>query len=178
MPEFIKLVIGEKWLPMLWAFRLMLIYTALDPFLMLIGNLLQVVGRPRALQSARLVQAGFFIPAVVVGAWLWGINGVALAADGMLLVGVWHLYRPLREVVDFSLLRLVVWPGVALAVAWSAGFWVERSVTGSLWQVLLLKLGTFIMIFGGFLLAVERGDYFKGMRLLRAAMQKPKRQLL
>jgi O-antigen/teichoic acid export membrane protein len=149
----------------------MLVYTALDPLLMLIGNLMLAVGRPRELQNAYLVQLAFFIPAVVLGAYLWGINGVALAADGMLLVGAWRYYRPLREVVDFSPARLVVWPGVALAVAWGAGFWVESYITGTPWQVLLLKLGTFLLLFGGFLLLAERGDYFRGVRWLWEAVR-------
>jgi PST family polysaccharide transporter len=172
MPEFIHFVIGEKWLPMLWTFRLMLIYTVLDPLLMLIGNLMLAVGRPQEMQRVRLVQMGFFIPAVVLGAYLWGINGVALAADGMLLVGAWRYYYPLRQVVDFSLVRLAAWPGVALTVAWGAGFWVENSIRGTQWQVLLLKLGAFLLLFGGFLLVAERGDYFRGVQWLWQAVRK------
>jgi O-antigen/teichoic acid export membrane protein len=172
MPEFIHFVIGDKWLPMLWTFRLMMIYTMLDPLLMLIGNLMLAVGRPQEMQSVRLVQTGFFIPAVILGTYLWGINGVALAADGMLLAGAWRYYRPLRKVVDFSLARLVVWPGVALAVAWGTGFWVENSIMGTLWQVLLLKLGAFLLLFGGFLLVTERGDYFQGAQWLWWAVRK------
>lgn len=172
MPEFIHFVIGDKWLPMLWTFRLMLIYTMLDPLVMLIGNLMLAVGRPQEMQSVRLVQTGFFIPAVVLGAYLWGINGVALAADGMLLVGAWRYYRPLRQVVDFSLARLAAWPGLALTVAWGAGFWVENSITGTQWQVLLLKLGAFLLLFGGFLLVAERGDYFQGVQWLWQAVRK------
>jgi PST family polysaccharide transporter len=177
MPEFIHLVIGEKWLPMLWTFRLMLVYTALDPFLMLLGNLMLVVGRPESLQSSRLVQTAFFIPAVPLGAFLWGINGVALAADGMLLIGAWRLYRPVREVVDFSLWRLLVWPGIALVIAWTAGLLVEQLVIGGAWQVLLLKLGVFLLLFGGFLVGVERGDYFKGARLFRTALRRSRGQV-
>jgi O-antigen/teichoic acid export membrane protein len=166
MPEFIQLALGEKWLPMLWTFRLMIIYTILDPFLMLIANLLLATGRPQQLQNVRLVQLVFFIPAVMLGAWLGGINGVALAANGMLLVGAWRFYRPLREAIDFSLSRLVLWPSVALALAWGVGFWAERSMVGTLGQVLLLKVGAFLLLFGGFLLGLERGDYVQGMRWL------------
>jgi O-antigen/teichoic acid export membrane protein len=162
MPEFIRFVIGEKWLPMLWTFRLMLIYTMLDPLLMLIGSLMLAVGKPQEMQRTRLVQLGFFVPAVALGAYLRGINGVALAADGMLLLGAWRYHRPIRQVVDFSLARLMLWPSVILAVAWGTGFWVESSVIGTQWQVLLLKQGVFALFFGGFLLLAERGDYFKG----------------
>ena len=66
----------------------------------------------------------------MIGAHLGGINGVALAADGMLLVGCIVLYRYLRGVVDFSLARLVAWPLPALIIAGGTGlaleqFWLE-----------------------------------------------------
>ncbi|HEY63974.1 MAG TPA: oligosaccharide flippase family protein [Caldilineae bacterium] len=170
MPEFIHYVIGEKWWPMLWTFRLMLVYIVLDPILMLIGNLLFATGRPDAMRDARIVQTVFFIPAVIVGASLAGINGVAVAADAMLLVGGWRLYRPLREMVDFSWRRLVVHPCVAMTLAWTVGFGLEQTFPDPSWQALLLKTGVFLSIFGGFLLISEREDYAKGLRLMWQAL--------
>ena len=174
MPEFIHHVIGDKWLPMLWTFRLMLVYTVLDPILLLVGGLLLAVGRPRELRNATVVQTLFFIPAVILGAWLWGINGVALAADGMLLIGAFRLYRPLRQVVDFSFHRLVTWPALALAVAWGGGFLAEVFAGGGPMQVVALKLGIFGLLFGGFLLGVERADLVAGMRELRRTIWEPR----
>jgi len=169
LPEFIHLAIGDKWLPMLWTFRLMLVYAMLDPLLMLVGNLMLATGQPKEMQRARLVQAAFFVPAVIIGSRLWGINGVALAADGMLLLGAWRLYRPLRRIVDFSLSRLVLWPLLAFTLAWGGGLVVEWAIRGT-WQAFLLKIAVFLAIFGGFLLGVERGDYVKAARSLWAAM--------
>ena len=170
MPEFIHYVIGDKWLPMLWTFRLMLVYTILDPILLLVGGLLLAVGRPRDLQNATVIQSLFFVPAVIAGAWLWDINGVALAADGMLLLGAFWLYRPLREVVDFSFARLIGWPAIALAFAWGGGFVVEILTTGGVWETLALKLGILGILFGVFLLVVERSDLVAGIRELRGTL--------
>ncbi len=172
MPEFIQYVIGGKWQPMLWAFRLMLIYTALDPLVMLINNMMLALGRPHEVRNASVIQALFFIPATILGAWLWGINGVALAADGMLVVGALRLYRPLRQVVDFSFARLVIWPTLALAIAWGGGFLAEVFAKGTLVQVLVLKLGIFALLFGGFLLVVEWSDLTAGIRWLQGAIWK------
>lgn len=166
MPEFIRYVIGDQWQPMLWTFRLMLIYTALDPILLLVGNLLLAVGRPQDLQNATLAQALFFIPAVILGAGLWGINGVALAADGMLLLGAFRLYRPLRQAVDFSFPRLIIWPSLAITLAWTGGFIVEFFIEGPAIKVLALKMGIFSILFGGFLALVERNDLAIGVREL------------
>ncbi|MGB9873109.1 MAG: oligosaccharide flippase family protein [Anaerolineae bacterium] len=174
MPEFIHYVIGDKWLPMLWTFRLMLIYTVLDPILLLVGGLLLAVGRPRDLRNATVAQTVFFIPAVILGAYLWGINGVALAADGMLLIGAVRLYRPLRQVVDFSFSRLVAWPALALAVAWGGGFLAEVFAWGAPIQALALKLGIFGLLFGGLLLGVERADLLAGMQELRRTIWEPR----
>lgn len=176
MPEFIHLVIGDQWQPMLLTFRLMLVYTLLDALLMLCGNLLLAVGCPQGLQRSRLIQALFFIPAVIGGSLLWGINGVALAADGMLALGSWLLYRRVRNIVDFSLFRLGFWPLVASAIAWGAGLWVEWN-----WQpanLLLLagvKLALFATLYLGLLGLTERGDYLRALqwvwRMVRRARE-------
>ncbi len=164
LPEFIHVVIGDKWLPMLWTFRLMLVYTTLDAPVMLASNLLTVVGRPQALRQTSLAQAAFFVPAVVISARWIGINGVALAADGMLLVGAWQLYRALRTVVDLSLAGLVLWPLCALALAWSAGVYLESTATLTPGPALALKLGVFVTGYLGILFATERADVIYGLR--------------
>ena len=172
MPEFIQLVIGNQWQPMLLTFRLMLIYTLLDALFMLCANLLLAVGRPQGLQRSRLIQILFFIPAVIAGARLWGINGVALAADGMLAVGFWALYRQIRNVVDFSLFRLGFWPLMALVVAWGAGLWVERNwQPTNLWLLASGKLTLFAGLYFGLLMAAERGDYVRGLRWVWASVR-------
>jgi len=171
MPEFIHLIIGDQWQPMLLTFRLMLVYTLLDALLMLCGNLLLAVGRPQTLQRSRLIQALFFIPTVIGGAQLWGINGVALAADGMLAVGCGVLYREIRKVVDFSLFRLGFWPLVALAIAWGVGLWMEANwQPTSLWSLAAGKLTLFVGLYLGLLLLAERGDYMRGLRWVWANM--------
>ena len=162
MPEFIHYVIGDKWLPMLWTFRLMLVYTALDPYLMLISNLMLAVGRPQDLQRAGIVQSVFFIPAVALGAWFWEINGVALAADVMLLVGVMWLYRPLRELVDFSVNRLIVWPAFALIASFVVGLAIEQLLAATV-EGFIFKIAGFLFSFCGFIAAKEIGDLLQGI---------------
>lgn len=164
MPEFIHLVIGDKWLPMLWTFRIMLIYTILDSMRVLLFSLFLATGKQTTLRNTLVVQVIFFVPAVITGAWLGGINGVAIATDAMLLVGIWRLYQPLKEMVTFSLWRLTGWPLIALAIAWTAGLSIEQAVSGDLWISLFLKVGVFVIGFGAILLLTEREDYLKGIR--------------
>lgn len=171
MPEFIHLVIGNQWQPMLLTFRLMLVYVLLDALFMLCANLLLAVGCPQGLQRSRLIQTLFFIPAVIGGAHLWGINGVALAADGMLAVGFWMLYRRIQNVVDFSLFRLGFWPLVALTVALGVGLWVEWNwKPTTLWLLASGKLILFVGLYFGLLVMAERGDYVRGLRWVWASV--------
>ncbi len=166
MPEFIHYVIGDKWQPMLWTFRLMLVYAVLDPLFMLTSSLFFVTGRPQVPRRAAVVRTLFFIPAVIVAAATWGILGVALAADLMLVIGFWAMYRPLKATVDFSTSRLVVWPLLAFAVAFGVGLGVEQASAVTSWTLAALKSALFMGLFTLLLLARERDNYAKGWAFL------------
>jgi|AMFO01.1.fsa_nt_gi Membrane protein involved in the export of O-antigen and teichoic acid len=116
-PEFVFYLLGEKWMPMAFTLQLMALYMVLDPLLIIGNNLLFAVGKPEPVARVRLAQLFFFVPAVVIGARLWQINGVALAADAMLLLGLLLLHRHTRIVVTYSLFRMWVPPLVAGTVA-------------------------------------------------------------
>jgi O-antigen/teichoic acid export membrane protein len=166
LPEFIHYVIGDKWLPMLWTFRLMLVYAVLDPLLSLVKKLFLATGQPQEVLNTSLMQALFFTPAVILGARLGNINGVALAADGMLVVGIWRAWRPLRGLVDFSPYQLGGRPFIALTAAMAVGLWVEQTMIGPAWQILLTKSALYFFIYTGLMFAFERRDYLKGFQLL------------
>jgi len=177
MPEFIEFIIGPKWMPMLWTFRLMMIYIVLSAPNSLLNTLMLSLGHPAQMRNARIVQALVFVPSVILGSYLWGRNGVAIAADVMLLVGIWRLVRPLRELVDISLARLCIWPCIALILAWAAGYWIEINMTGTPWMMLSLKVGTFSAMFILFLFVIERGDYVRVVRWLWQTVQERRRRL-
>ena len=46
-PEFIPLLLGPQWLPMLLTFQLMIVYTFLDPLALSASNLLSATGQPQ-----------------------------------------------------------------------------------------------------------------------------------
>ncbi len=172
MPEFIHLVIGVKWLPMLWTFRLLLAYAAFDSFLKLIHALFTAVGKPVLLRNATLVQTVFFLPAVILGAHLAGIQGVAATADCMLLIGIWWQYRPLTKIINLSVLRLLGWPILALVAALATGITIESVINASLWQLAFLKVAMFITIFLGILLPIEGKDYLRNISEVRDIMKR------
>lgn len=156
-PYFIRLFIGERWLPMLGAFRLMLIFTLLDPLKVTVGSALVAVGLPEKTSQTRVVQ----VIALLVGLFVLGsrldIAGVALAVDIMAVIGIGLLLYFLRPHVDYSLPRLFVVPAVALIVGISLS-WVASSLwdlSASDWGTLTLKSVAFGLGYAGVLLGLE-----------------------
>lgn len=159
-PEFIRLALGEKWLPMLDAFRLMLVYTLLDPIKLTVANVLTASGAPEKVIRARAVQFVVMIAGLVtLGPWL-GIEGIALAVNAMLVVGMAILFWETRAYVDFSLRRLFGVPGLALALGIVAAYALVRipSLPGSDWISGGLKAIAFSVVYAGILLLLEKDE--------------------
>jgi O-antigen/teichoic acid export membrane protein len=172
-PEFIRIFLGERWMPMVFTFRLMLVYTLLDPILNAAGQLTTAVGAPQARTRAKMVQLVFFVPVVIVGARLWGIDGVALAADLMLLVGMVTLFPQLRTWVDFSLRRMLGFPMLGLVLGLGAGFLAEQWLApyGD-WVSLLIKVVAFAVPFGAVLLLFERQEYQRNAQVVLSLLRR------
>ena len=160
-PEFIHLVIGDKWLPMLTAFRLMLVYTLLDPIKGTVAGLFGAVGRPELVTKARSVQLIILVAGLFLLGPRWGINGVALSIDIMVVVGIAILLMHSRNYVQFSLKRLIVVPSIAvcagLCLAW--GFIFLFGIPESLLKTGILKTFIFCSFYGIILFIFER-HYF------------------
>jgi O-antigen/teichoic acid export membrane protein len=166
-PEFVELVLTAKWLPMVNAFRLMLVYTLFDPLVVTAGNLAVAMGRPQILTQIKLVQVAVFVPLVILLANLWGIEGVAVAADVMLLIGIVFIVRQMRQFVDFSLWRLLSYPVLALLCGGAAGLLFDRWVApSSLWLALLGKAAIAGAVYLAILLIFEHSEYRRNLRLL------------
>lgn len=175
MPEFIHILIGDRWLPMLPTFRLMLIYTLLDSLMQLCGALLFAAGRPRQVQFVVMAQAAAFIPGVIVFTSLWGINGAALAMNIMLAAGGIVMYLSLRRVIDFSINRLFLWPLIAFLAAGVAGAFFE-----SVWQptnVWFAAAGKLLLFGGVFSITIflgERRDALQAIRWFQSILKSRK----
>jgi O-antigen/teichoic acid export membrane protein len=157
-PEFIRLLLGAKWLPMLDAFRLMLIFTLFDPVKATVSSLFVAVGEPERVVKTRVVQ----IIVLVLGLFLlgipWGITGVALAVDIMLIVGMGLLFLQARHFVRFSLIRLFAAPALSLAVSLLlARLAIDLpGARASDWHTAGVKLFVFSGLYGGILFLLER----------------------
>lgn len=158
-PELVLILLGEKWLPMLQAFRLMLVFTLLDPIKLTVGTLFVAVGRPELLIRTRLVQLAILVVGLYALGFRLDITGVALAVDVMLVVGMAILFHQARVHVDYSLRQLFAVPTLALILGLAAGAGVMllagELVTANLLTA-ALKSGAFLVVFVAVLWIFER----------------------
>jgi O-antigen/teichoic acid export membrane protein len=159
-PDFVYVILGEKWEPMITTFQLMIIYVLLDPLVVISANLSQATGHPDFWTRARVIQVLVFIPAVILGNQMWQINGVALATDVVLLIGLVWLFCQNRRLVDFSLKALFGFPTIAfllgIIISWqfSGVLTLENQLISG-----MLKIIAYISIYSTALLTTEYTVY-------------------
>ncbi len=165
-PELVQLL-GEKWQPIQTTFQIMIIYTMLNPLSMGADNLLIAIGKPEITIRVRWVQMVVFIPAVILLSQWRGIEGVALAADLMMIVGTSLLFAYTRRFIDYSLWRLWLWPTVAMVVTGTAVFLLNPVwVTLNPWLSLFSKSIMITILFGVILLLTERKQLISGWKMV------------
>ena len=157
-PEFIIIFLGTKWLPMLTTFRLMLIFTLLDPIKITIGNLFVALGKPQLIARANFIQLGVLIFGLYTLGYIAGINGVAITVDIMLLVGMGLLLFQARQEISFSIKSLLFAPGVSLVISLALGWLCVfiPAINNSDWIKMLLKGFVFTSFYIVLLFLMER----------------------
>ena len=158
-PEFIRIVLGEKWLPMLAAFQLMLVYTLFDPIKITIAALFTAVGEPGQVVQVRFIQLIVLVIGLVTLGSALDITGVALAVDLMLVVGIVLFLWRARAYVDFTLRKIFGGPAISLVAGLALSQLVINitSVSGD-WLTGILKVTVFVPVYGVMLLILERKE--------------------
>jgi O-antigen/teichoic acid export membrane protein len=159
-PEFINLVIGKEWLPMLAAFRLMLLFTLLDPIRTTLASLFIAVGKPEKVFWARLAQLIVLILGLFIFGNLWGIAGVAIAVNLMILTGIIILLWQARTYVKFSILRLFGAPTLALIIGITLGRLAIDipGILGSYWRTGGVKAVVFCGMYSLVIIILEHNE--------------------
>lgn len=155
-PEFIRLALTARWLPMLAAFRWMLIYTLFDPVNVTLQNLFTAMGVPERVTRIRGLQLAILVVGLLGLGPPFGISGVAVAVDAMLVVGIVLLFWQARRFVDFSPTTLLLAPaiGVMIGLAGSYGALLLVPATLSGAAADWLTGGVKSLVFSGLYLAV------------------------
>lgn len=176
-PEFVAVVLGEKWLPMVVALQLMLVYMLFDPLSAACANLITALGHPDQNTGIRLAQVICFVPSVILLGHLFGINGVAVAADLMLALGLVLSLRVIRRFVDFSLWRLFFVPTLSLTSAVGAATAVTSWVGyASDWTSLLVKLASMTAVYVSISWAMEKQEYLRAVDLFKHHLSPSQKQ--
>jgi PST family polysaccharide transporter len=155
--EFISLVLTEKWLPMLDAFRILLFYAVLDPSRRALADLFIAVGKPHELIRSRTLQLLALAGSLFVLGPVMDIVGVAISVNLALLLGLSVMIRRAREYIDFSLMRLLGIPtvglstGIGLILLLTSRSWF----TLESWQTGLVKAAAFSIFYCGLLGGLE-----------------------
>jgi len=149
-PEFIRIVMGESWLPMLNTFRLMLPFTMFDPLKQTMASLFVAVGEPGKVVKIRAVQLLVMVVLLFALGIPFGIEGIAVAVDLMMIVGIVLILMGVKPYVDISIKQLFLFPaiglflgiGLSLVISWLPG------ISGNDWLSGLSKAFTFTVAFG------------------------------
>lgn len=170
-PEFITIVLGEKWLPMVDTFRLMLVFSLLDPMRVAIGHLFTGTGEARQLVTITFHQVLILCVLMVPLGELYGIEGVAVSLAISAIAGTGLLLVNARRFVTVDLRRLFLAPTIALGAGLVAAFLAVRipGVLGEDWRTASVKLVAFAAASLGVMLSLEHKPFREVLALLGRA---------
>lgn len=172
-PEFISVVLGTKWLPMVDTFRLMLVFSLLDPMRVAVGHLFTGTGNARRLIQITLGQVVVLAALMVPLGEAFGIEGVAVALAVSAITGSATLFFQAREFVSIDLRQLFWWPTVALGLGLFAAALSVRipGVLGEDWRTATVKLAAFSITSLAILFTFERRPFDQLIAMLRPTSQ-------
>ena len=125
-PEFVRVVLGEKWVPMLLALQIMLPYAMLEPVKQTMANIFVSVGKPGMVVKIRSLQLAIMIAGLFILGNLYGKEGVAVTVDITAVVGIILVLVNVKKYVTYSLRNMFVFPGAALVMGILAGYAVDH----------------------------------------------------
>jgi O-antigen/teichoic acid export membrane protein len=172
-PVVVTLLYGERWLPMVVLFRIMLVYAFLQPLFNQHKQLLIANERPHIVARIRLAQAVFFMPGVFIAAYAWGEVGVAVVVDVMILIGISLIVWQTRKLVAVSFMQ-AVFPSIVGALVTSVAFWVLQGVwqPESGWLALIVFAPAIAIVFTVSLFLSEGKTLLKDIRRVRQGLLK------
>lgn len=165
-PEFTVLLIGEKWLPMVPIFHIMIIYSLLRPIFDDSGALCTAIGKPDIPTKIITVQAIWVILSAPVLTYYYSVNGAAISVDIAMLIGIVIMYRRyLPKYIDIPFKTVFVPPIVSIGVALLIYLLLSQYIMPSnMILVALYKTGIIGLVYLGILFFMEKE------RLLREIM--------
>ncbi len=155
-PELVTLVLGARWLPMVPAFRVLLLAAVLAPLRVLLSSLFVAVGRPGIEARAGVVQLAVLAAGLAAAGDRLDTVRVAAALCAALAAGVALMLLWAQRHVDLSFHRLAATPAPAAALALAAGWAAaQAAAAGPAPVVGLVKLAAFGLAYAAALVVLE-----------------------
>ena len=147
LPEAIKLVYGEKWIPAASLFRLLLPFAILHGFRVILRNTHHVAGSVKLLTRAQIVETLTLLILLYPLIYWKGVFGVPFAVNISFIVGVSMMLYYLKQYADFSIWRIFANPLMSSLVAAFIALWFKSAVSSKFGDI--LNMGTLIVVFFG-----------------------------
>lgn len=144
-PELIRILLGEKWMPMVFAFQLMLPFTMFDPLKQMMASLFVAVGRPSIMIEIRGIQVLALIGLLFLLGPMFGIEGVAVAVDIMMVLGISLILFRARKFVDLFLMPMFMIPTIAMLGGLASGYIIHMTITHHVNDLFSAALKSFAM---------------------------------
>jgi PST family polysaccharide transporter len=114
--EFTLVLIGEKWLPMVPIFKLLILYSFLRAIFDDAGAFLTAVGKPQIVSKYISLQAVVLLALSPLAVKFLNVDGAALALDAVMLLGVALAYFYVSRRIHLQF-KLIFLPSLVSAVA-------------------------------------------------------------
>ncbi len=170
--DFTRVLLGDKWLPMVPIFKILLVYGFLRSIFDDAGAFLTAIGKPNLVSRYLAVQALMILITTPLLTLYFGVNGAAFSLTLVLLVGLVLAYRYVNRSVSVDFINIfwqAMLPSFFTAAIFLAYLW-QLAVGYSIW-LLFLKfclVGSlylvFIFIFEAKSLKNDLGYFYKMMR--------------
>ncbi len=147
LPEAIRLVYGEKWIPTVPLFRLLLPFAILHGFRVILRNTHHVAGSVKLLAKAQIVETLTLLILLYPLIYWKGVLGVPIAVNISFVVGVSMMLYYFKQYADFSIWRIFANPLISSTSAAFIAWWFKSAVSSKFGDV--LNIGTLLVVFFG-----------------------------
>lgn len=121
--EFTLLLIGERWLPMVPIFKMLIIYSLVRPIFDDTGAFLTAIGRPKIMTRIIAIQAALLMVLAPIAVWRWQALGGAAALNSVMLVGIILAYFKVNKFIKVNFRRTFL-PTLGILAGTVLGFYI------------------------------------------------------
>jgi len=115
--EFTLVLIGEKWLPMVPIFKLLILYSFLRAIFDDAGAFLTAVGKPQIVSNYISLQAAAILVLTPLAVRFLSVDGAALSLDAVMFLGVGLAYFYVSKKINLQLKSIFLPSFISAAVA-------------------------------------------------------------